>query len=255
MGVCLSCVIGDDIERRHGRLRATHFSRIRKMGNSSSKYREEFRGFSIPPSTTPNPLLFANMYNYYNRDKPLYELHPMPNGMVGMTVSSFSFVLRTSGGYAVPDQRLMPTFGLPPALRHLTPYAGTAAATRGHGRNRSEGSRALTQSSRHHQSRSARKRAEPHTYELGDECCQQEFAGAMETVCKEQKELPMSTKRTMKEAGICVMGFDWVRQVYDGWRCEGGNHLVFDDQAAADRFIRDWLPKLLKEYGHQPGGP
>ena len=224
------------------------------MGNSSSKHKEEFRGFYKPPGTATSPMLFANKYNYYTRDRPIYELHPMPHGMVGMTVFSFSFNHRRSGGYAMPDQRLMPTFGVSPTLSHQTPYAGTAAATGGHGRSHSEGSRAQTQSSRHHQSRSARMRAEPHTYELGDECCQRDLTDAMKMVCKEPKELPMSTKRTMKEAGICVRGFDWVRQVYDGWRCEGGNHLVFDDQAAADRFIRDWLPKLLKQYSHQPGG-
>lgn len=84
-------------------------------------------------------------------------------------------------------------------------------------------------------------------YELEDECSQWEPSCALQTVSEEQKEMPMATKRMMKESGICIRGFNWTRQIYDGWRCEGGNHFVFDNQGAADRFLQEWLPKMMKE--------
>lgn len=72
----------------------------------------------------------------------------------------------------------------------------------------------------------------------------------MQTSCPAE-EMPMATKRMVKEAGICVLGFDWTRQRFDGWRCKGGSHFVFDDQAAADRFLRERLPMMVREINMQ----
>ncbi|KAL8880851.1 MAG: hypothetical protein Q9198_001822 [Flavoplaca austrocitrina] len=82
----------------------------------------------------------------------------------------------------------------------------------------------------------------------GNECGQWEPSAGLQTVSKVQTEMPLATKQQMKESGICVKGFDWVRQIYNGWRCAGGHHFVFDNRAAADKFIREWIPKMLDDF-------
>lgn len=81
----------------------------------------------------------------------------------------------------------------------------------------------------------------------GNECGQWEPSPGLQTVSKVQTEMPLATKRQMKDSGICDKGYEWVRQIYNGWRCAGGNHFVFDNRAAADNFIREWIPKMLDD--------
>jgi hypothetical protein len=41
-----------------------------------------------------------------------------------------------------------------------------------------------------------------------------------------EKEVAMQEK--LDNMGICVMGYEWIKQA-TGWRCTGGNHFIFDD--------------------------
>ena len=134
------------------------------------------------------------------------------------------------------------------------PSYDTAMTTDTRGQGRSRSTRAPGSSSREQGHRSKSGAADIREYEqadddckefgLRDECSQWKSSSGLQTVSKVQTSMPLATKRQMKESGICIMGFDWVRQIYDGWGCEGGNHFVFDNQAAADRFIGSGCRRL-----------
>lgn len=187
-------------------------------------------------------------YVYKSQGLPKYSLHPMPHGMVGIQIWDDRFRLikpdDPRGAFRTPESRLMPNFGIPPAWNQQSALPAGGTNSRGDVRGHSAGPRA---SSRHQQHQSGQTKAKAQTYELGDECNQWDPSCGLQTTCKDQKEMPMATKRMMKKSGICVRGFDWIRQTFDGWRCEGGQHFVLDNQEAADRFIREWLPKMMKD--------
>lgn len=138
----------------------------------------------------------------------------------------------------MPDHRILSSFRIQPGGSQPTIQPDRATATKGHGQwHRSEGSRTRVTSSQHQQGGSQRK-AESQTSRTGDGCAERESACVMKTTSEKQKLIPRATKRLTKETGIWIQGFDWERQVYDGWQCAGEIYLLFDDQAAADRFIQ-----------------
>ena len=184
---------------------------------------------------------------------PEYTFHPVPHGMVGITIRDENFRLVKPEDHKsrphTPDPGLLPNFGIPPARSPQAALPVGAARSRGDIQGHMAGPGASSRQPRQHQSAQAKSKAQ--TCELGDEWSQWEPSCGMQTSCPAE-EMPMATKRMVKEAGICVKGFDWTRQRFDGWRCKGCNHFVFDNQGAADTFLRGWLPMMVREINMQP---
>ena len=167
---------------------------------------------------------------------------------------------RHSQGHSDRSGAYMPSLG---SRQTALPSYDTAMALGARGEGRSGKSRVAASSSRQRGHPSMSGAADIMRYEqdddeckvlgAGNECGQWEPYAALQTVSKVQTEMPLATKRQMKESGICVKGFDWVRQIYNGWRCAGGNHFVFDNRAAADQFIREWIPKMLDDFEKSGG--
>ncbi|KAL9626958.1 MAG: hypothetical protein Q9204_006913 [Flavoplaca sp. TL-2023a] len=162
---------------------------------------------------------------------------------------------RHSQGHSERSGAYMPSSG---SRQTELPSYDTAIALGARGEGRSGKSRVKAPSSRQRGHPSMSGAADIMRYEqeddeckvfgAGNECGQWEPSAGLQTVSKVQTEMPLATKRQMKESGICVKGFDWVRQIYNGWRCAGGHHFVFDNRAAADNFIREWIPKMLDDF-------
>ncbi|KAL8993569.1 MAG: hypothetical protein Q9169_006251 [Polycauliona sp. 2 TL-2023] len=186
---------------------------------------------------------------------PTFGIPPTRNQQ--MEPPSFASVGRIAHhgqGRSGASRRLTPSS----AIRQTAPpgYASAMTMSR-HGQGRSEKSRSQGSSSRDPNYGSKHGAADVTKYEpdngecqefdLADGCGQWDPTCGMQTASKVQIEMPTATKRMMKEKGICVQGFKWTRQIYNGWRCEGGYHFVLDDQKAADNFLRDWLPRLISE--------
>ncbi|KAL9035168.1 MAG: hypothetical protein Q9180_005003 [Flavoplaca navasiana] len=167
---------------------------------------------------------------------------------------------RHSQGHSERSGAYVPSSG---SRQTALPSYDTAMALGARGEGRSEKSRVTASSSRQPGHRSMSGAADIMRYEqeddecgvfgAGNECGQWEPSPGLQTVSKVQTEMPLATKRQMKESGICVKGFDWVRQIYNGWRCAGGHHFVFDNRAAANSFIREWIPKILDDFDKRHG--
>ena len=56
-------------------------------------------------------------------------------------------------------------------------------------------------------------------------------------MCKDQKEMPVGTKRMMKDNDICSRAYHSIMQIYSRWTCLGSSHFVSDNQKAGDRFV------------------
>ena len=182
----------------------------------------------------------------------MYTLHPVPHGMVGTTIMDRNFRLIEPEDprlwFPIPGPRLSPNFGIPPARSPQAVLPVGATRSRGDTQGHSAGPGASSRQRQHYQSAQAKSKAQ--TCELGDEWSQWEPSCEMQTSCQAE-EMPVAMKKMVKEAGICVMGFDWTRQRFDGWRCQGGHHFVFDNQGAADMFLREWLPMMVREINMQ----